>query len=173
MGHFPWEENVQRIGAMVVYIIKTDNIGQDLECFQFIQVQKFRTLGLRSLTQTKSNDSCSEARKQSPKLNKTRCSVIFFFCYLLSLSKNKCWRDLQLNVKMTVSKGFSNTAEKNFRGTGGRRLSSPIPLSSKVQDWSSEGDEFLKQISSERGRLSLSWRMEPFLEDNLQCSAEE
>lgn len=45
MAHFPWEENVQRIGAMVVYIIKSDNIGQDLECFQFIQVQKIQNIG--------------------------------------------------------------------------------------------------------------------------------
>lgn len=64
MAHFPWEENVQRIGDVVVYIIKSDNIGQELEIFQFRQVQKkFRTLGLRSLSRTKSNDNCSEGRK--------------------------------------------------------------------------------------------------------------
>lgn len=45
MAHFPWEENFQRIGAMVAYIIESDNTGQDLECFQFIQVQKSQNIG--------------------------------------------------------------------------------------------------------------------------------
>lgn len=60
-------------------------------------------------------------------------SIIFFFHYLLSLSKRKLWSDLQLNLKMPVSKGLSNPVEKSFRGTSRRRFSTPVPLRNKVQ----------------------------------------
>lgn len=63
MAQFTWEENVQRTGAMVACVIKSGNIGQELECFQFMQVKNLRTLCIRSLTRTKNNDNCSEGKK--------------------------------------------------------------------------------------------------------------
>lgn len=38
MAGFSWKENIERLEVVVAYGINSNNIGQELECFQFIQV---------------------------------------------------------------------------------------------------------------------------------------
>lgn len=39
MAGLSWKENFQRLRVMVAYSVNSSNIGQELECFQFIQTK--------------------------------------------------------------------------------------------------------------------------------------
>lgn len=53
-----------------------------------------------------------------------KLDAVLYFSSLICwvYQKHKWWRDLQLNLKIPVSKELSNPAEKNWRGMGGRRF---------------------------------------------------